>query len=101
MLQSLFFRIMARLEYLLPQEQWAQDHGVLAEAEYPTLELGEVGKLEELDKIEYEVGQDLRQKDLPRIEFSTGTGQTGELGFEPRLSDPESLVLPLHYSPSW
>src|SRR5262249_21563549 len=26
--------------------------------------------------------------------------QTGDLGFEPRLSDPESLVLPLHQSPS-
>jgi hypothetical protein len=26
--------------------------------------------------------------------------KAGELGFEPRLSDPESLVLPLHYSPS-
>ncbi len=25
--------------------------------------------------------------------------RTGELGFEPRLSDSESLVLPLHYSP--
>ena len=25
--------------------------------------------------------------------------EAGELGFEPRLSDPESLVLPLHYSP--
>ena len=25
---------------------------------------------------------------------------TGDLGFEPRLSDPESLVLPLHQSPS-
>jgi hypothetical protein len=24
---------------------------------------------------------------------------TGDLGFEPRLSDPESLVLPLHQSP--
>lgn len=23
----------------------------------------------------------------------------GELGFEPRLNDPESFVLPLHYSP--
>ena len=27
--------------------------------------------------------------------------QTGELGFEPRLNDPESFVLPLHYSPSY
>lgn len=25
--------------------------------------------------------------------------KVGELGFEPRLSDSESLVLPLHYSP--
>jgi hypothetical protein len=25
--------------------------------------------------------------------------QAGDLGFEPRLSDPESLVLPLHQSP--
>jgi hypothetical protein len=24
---------------------------------------------------------------------------TGELGFEPRQTDPESVVLPLHYSP--
>ena len=23
----------------------------------------------------------------------------GELGFEPRQNDPESFVLPLHYSP--
>ena len=27
-------------------------------------------------------------------------GKAGDLGFEPRLSDPESLVLPLHQSPS-
>src|SRR5947209_1765328 len=26
--------------------------------------------------------------------------QAGELGFEPRLTDPESVVLPLHHSPS-
>src|SRR5262245_4365049 len=25
--------------------------------------------------------------------------KAGELGFEPRLTDPESVVLPLHYSP--
>src|SRR5271166_2256486 len=25
--------------------------------------------------------------------------QAGELGFEPRQTDPESVVLPLHYSP--
>ena len=25
--------------------------------------------------------------------------QAGELGFEPRRTDPESVVLPLHYSP--
>src|SRR5438105_4276917 len=25
--------------------------------------------------------------------------QAGELGFEPRLTDPESVVLPLHHSP--
>jgi hypothetical protein len=25
--------------------------------------------------------------------------EAGELGFEPRLTDPESVVLPLHYSP--
>jgi hypothetical protein len=29
-----------------------------------------------------------------------GKKQAGELGFEPRLTDPESVVLPLHYSPS-
>ena len=27
------------------------------------------------------------------------SGATGERGFEPRLTDPESVVLPLHYSP--
>jgi len=27
-------------------------------------------------------------------------GETGDLGFEPRLTDPESVVLPLHQSPS-
>jgi hypothetical protein len=27
--------------------------------------------------------------------------QAGELGFEPRLTDPESVVLPLHHSPSY
>ena len=27
--------------------------------------------------------------------------KTGELGFEPRLTEPESVVLPLHYSPLW
>ena len=26
-------------------------------------------------------------------------GKTGDLGFEPRLTDPESVVLPLHQSP--
>ena len=26
---------------------------------------------------------------------------TGEQGFEPRLTDPESVVLPLHYSPNY
>ena len=28
-----------------------------------------------------------------------GNKKTGEQGFEPRLTDPESVVLPLHYSP--
>ena len=36
----------------------------------------------------------------PVTEQATEAIKTGELGFEPRLSDPESLVLPLHYSPS-
>ena len=30
----------------------------------------------------------------------TGFRRAGELGFEPRQADPESAVLPLHYSPS-
>jgi len=38
-------------------------------------------------------------KTTPVTKGATGAGETGELGFEPRLSDPESLVLPLHYSP--
>ena len=29
-----------------------------------------------------------------------GKREAGELGFEPRLSGPEPLVLPLHHSPS-
>lgn len=27
------------------------------------------------------------------------SAETGELGFEPRQTDPESVVLPLHHSP--
>ncbi len=33
------------------------------------------------------------------IHVIEGTEKTGEQGFEPRLTDPESVVLPLHYSP--
>ena len=33
------------------------------------------------------------------LTFPVAANPTGELGFEPRLSDPESLVLPLHHSP--
>jgi len=35
----------------------------------------------------------------PRVQLKTGAKQTGELGFEPRQSAPEALVLPLHHSP--
>ncbi len=38
-------------------------------------------------------------KKTPVTAMVTGAEKTGELGFEPRLSEPESLVLPLHYSP--
>ena len=36
---------------------------------------------------------------LLQIESCKTREQAGELGFEPRLTDPESVVLPLHYSP--
>ena len=39
------------------------------------------------------------QSALRNLLFRKAFNQAGELGFEPRLSDPESLVLPLHYSP--
>ncbi len=35
----------------------------------------------------------------PVTHQATRTAEAGELGFEPRLSGPEPLVLPLHHSP--
>lgn len=37
---------------------------------------------------------------MPRLLFSYQLWQTGELGFEPRQTDSETVVLPLHHSPS-
>ena len=40
------------------------------------------------------------KQQVPLQLFATvGLRETGELGFEPRLTDPESVVLPLHQSP--
>jgi hypothetical protein len=38
---------------------------------------------------------------LAQAFFKNRLAEAGELGFEPRLNDPESFVLPLHYSPGW
>ena len=35
-----------------------------------------------------------------RDSFWNAVYEAGELGFEPRLGDPESPVLPLHHSPT-
>ena len=41
-----------------------------------------------------------RKRKTPASVYLAGAfSSTGELGFEPRLTDPESVVLPLHYSP--
>ena len=47
----------------------------------------------------HQLASTVTTKKTPVTAKVTGAGETGELGFEPRLSDPESLVLPLHYSP--
>ena len=47
-----------------------------------------------------ELASAVTAKKTPVTLQATGAEGTGELGFEPRLSEPESLVLPLHYSPS-
>src|SRR5690349_10288793 len=40
-------------------------------------------------------------RDLARsVTTSRKSLKTGDLGFEPRLTDPESVVLPLHQSPN-
>ena len=41
----------------------------------------------------------MAQQRRPLPFADNGRRETGELGFEPRLTDPESVVLPLHYSP--
>ena len=43
----------------------------------------------------------VKQQTLPQLFVVAGLTLAGDLGFEPRLSDPESLVLPLHQSPRW
>ena len=45
------------------------------------------------------VSRPLAQRKAPVARRAAGAKEAGELGFEPRLTDPESVVLPLHYSP--
>ena len=40
------------------------------------------------------------QKDYKYVRKVDFNKKTGELGFEPRQTAPEAVVLPLHYSPN-
>ena len=41
----------------------------------------------------------IKRRGPPQLVVVAALSSTGDLGFEPRLTDPESVVLPLHQSP--
>jgi hypothetical protein len=72
---------------------------VAFEGDYERAGLKQILRYAKAHDVEFSGRYDLRKPPRLNIWTHTWSNQTGELGFEPRLADPESAVLPLHHSP--